>query len=72
MPVQYIFNLDLKTDVDWENLILERSAFHNLGAATEKARSPLLFSFDLGIRSNLWLDDQRDTTGRCSDSKSER
>ncbi len=32
--------LDLKADIDGANLILKGSALHNLGAATEKARSP--------------------------------
>lgn len=46
--------------------------FHSLGAATEKVRSPLHFSFDLGMHNNLWLDDRRDKIGQCSISKSEK
>lgn len=44
---------DLKTDNDEANLIEMGRAFQS---TTEKVRSPLHFSFDLGIYSNLWLD----------------
>lgn len=43
------FNLDLKTDKDDGSLIEMGKSFQSLGAATEKARSPLHFNLDLGI-----------------------
>ncbi len=50
--------MDLKTDIEGADLIQRGRAFHKLGAATEKARSPLHFSLDFGML-NLWFDDRR-------------
>ncbi len=40
--------MDLKTDTEGADLIQRGRAFHKLGAATEKARSPLLSASTLG------------------------
>ncbi len=36
------------------------AAFQNLGAAIQKARSPLHLSLDLRVNDRSWLDDRRD------------
>ncbi len=64
--------MDLKSDIEGADLIQRGRAFHKLGAATEKARSPLHFSLDFGMLNNLWFDDRRDKRGRCSVNKSDR
>lgn len=45
-------------------VLMERgNAFQSLGAAIEKARSPLELNLDFGMHSKLWLDDRRQTMG---------
>ncbi len=64
--------MDLKADTEGADLIQRGRAVHKLGAATEKARSPLHFSLDSRMLNNLWFDDRRDKNGQCSVNKSDK
>jgi len=49
------FSLDLNWPKDWEDLTDKWRLFHSLGAATEKALPPLVFSLALGTANRSWF-----------------
>jgi len=67
-----VFILDLKTENEEAILIEVGKSFHSLGPNTEKARSPLDFSFDLGIDRSLWFDDRSDLDRWCSVNRADK
>ncbi len=55
-----VFSLDLKILTEEACLMDSGKAFQSLGAAIQKARSPLHLRLDLGVNNRSWLDDRRD------------
>ena len=68
---RWVFSFDLKTSSVSAALTRRGRLFQSLGAAAEKALSPLVFSLVLGTTSRDWSADLRDLEGvwRCSSSK---
>ncbi len=61
--IQVRLKNDLKIPTLWAVLMCTGKLFHNLGATTEKARSPLFFNLALGTSRSTWLDDLSALTG---------
>ena len=49
--------MDLKISKLGPFFMFNGRLFHNVGPATEKARSPLVFNFDGGTASSFWVED---------------
>ncbi len=61
-----VFSLDLKILTEEACLMESGKSFKSLGAAIQRARSPLHLNLDLGVNNRSWLDDRRDLIGRYS------